>query len=151
MPFLSSRRNVEGVERGFIIFTFLTLLSTTGCENRGGDKWPPLHDILSYREHPPRISQEKVTIPEKQKDLILEWISKDRDFIDSLTLARFGNKPGDFRITRTSKNTDIVVRLFAPFIKEHKIYAGIQLFLLINKKTLNPRVAYISAVPWERL
>lgn len=146
----SSRSQREGGKKGRIIFPLLILLSFA-CKGSEKNVWPPLHKILLVKKYSPRITQGKTTIPGKQKKLILRWITSDKTFIDSLTLTRYKIKPGDFRITRIVKNnSNLVVRLYAPFLKEHKIYAGIQLILVFNEKTLNPRVAYLTPVPWEK-
>jgi hypothetical protein len=150
MPFCSSRYNREGVKKGFILLSFFVLFPLTGCGGSKSPGWSPLHEILVTKEYPPKLNQRKATIEEKQKDIILRWVSKDKNFIDSLVLKRFGRKIGAFKITRVIKNDDLVVRLYAPFLKEHKIYAGIQLQLFLNKETFSPKAAYLSAVPWER-
>lgn len=94
-------------------------------------------------------SREALLGPEGEKAL-LEWIRRDKSFIDSLSISEFGIHPGEFRITRWSRiDGKIVVRLFAPSRTEHRIFGGVQIQCLFYGKPRLPREVFISPVPWE--
>jgi hypothetical protein len=111
--------------------------------------WPPLSEKikLGYFEGKSQTVKGGV-LPKEVRVKLLKWVEENREVIDSMASTHFGVEPGDFEIRREAQTKEgVLVRLFAPSLVEHCLYAGVQLECIL--KDFYPRVIYLSAVPWE--